>query len=95
MAKNNYKKATKFLNEVLSKKKTVFEMALWVRDHAQFLEWRCNYPHDKIYTIIQPYLEISNHLSEKGMGENKDVLRDFRMFSVETIIELEKCNSFN
>ena len=92
--KNKYKESTKFLNQLLSTKKSIFEMALWVRDHAQFLEWRCNYPTEKILPIIKPYLDVSNYLCANGMGENGDALREFQKFSVETVIKLEKCNCY-
>ena len=92
--KNKYKESTKFLNQLLSTKKSIFEMALWVRDHAQFFEWRCNYPTEKILPIIKPYLDVSNYLCANGMGENGDALREFQKFSVETVIKLEKCNCY-
>ncbi len=38
--------------------KSIFEMTVWIRDHAQFLEWFCHYNEAKIEVIMQTCMSL-------------------------------------
>ena len=94
MLKNfeEYKYKEDFLEDLFGEMESIFEMTVWVRDHANFLDWRCNYPTDKIIPIINGYLGISKYLTDSGFDENPNIIKEFRIFSIETAIKLELCN---
>lgn len=94
MLKNfeEYKYKEEFLEDLFGEMKSIFEITVWVRDHANFLNWRCNYPIDKIIPIINGYLGISKYLTDNGFDENPNIIKEFRIFSIETAIKLELCN---
>ena len=68
--------------------KSIYEMTVWTRDHAQFLEWFCNYDEAKIDVVMQSFVGIAQffHTNYKDSAE---AIEDFRTFCVECIITLE------
>jgi hypothetical protein len=68
--------------------KSIFEMTVWVRDHAQYLKWFCNYNEAKIEVIVQTFMSISQFF-HTNYSDNPEAVEDFRTFCVECIITLE------
>ena len=72
----------------LFEEKSVYEMTVWVRDHAQYLKWFCNYDETKIDTTVQVLMSVS-HLVYQKYNDNPDVVENFREFCIACVIELE------
>ena len=68
--------------------KSIYEMAVWTRDHAQYLKWFCNYDEDKIESIIQPFLSIAYFLHE-NYKDDRDAIEDFKVLCIVCVFELE------
>jgi hypothetical protein len=39
--------------------KSIYEMTVWTRDHAQNLIWFCGYDKEKVEAIMKPFIQIS------------------------------------
>jgi hypothetical protein len=68
--------------------KSIYEMTVWTRDHAQHLKWFCNYNSSKIDSRIQPVINFSfflyNHFNDDPI-----VIDEFRELCVACVIDLE------
>ena len=68
--------------------KSIYEMTVWTRDHAQYLEWFCNYDENKIEAILQPFMGIACYVYE-NFKDNPQVIEDFRELCIACVLELE------
>lgn len=91
MMKKNIE-AEKYVMSVLAHKKSIYELTFWVRNHAQYLKWFCNYPQKTIDEVLVPFMNLSNHLYNKGLNKDKQAVDEFRHLSVITTLALEECD---
>jgi hypothetical protein len=84
-------KAEQEVLKVLQGKKTIYELTVWVRDHAQYLKWFRNYPAKEIDEILTRYMNLSYQLYNKGLDADEEAVKDFRHFSMITTLALEEC----
>lgn len=68
--------------------KSIFEMTVWVRDHAQYLKWFQNYNATKIEATMEPFMKIAFFLYE-NYKDDPTVLEDFKALCVVCVLELE------
>ena len=68
--------------------KSIYEMTVWVRDHAQHLKWFCNYNESKINATIQPFMDVSYFLYQ-NFRDDQDVIDHFRELCVACVIDFE------
>ena len=68
--------------------KSIFEMTVWTRDHAQYLEWFCNYNENKIDALMRPYMSLAQYLSDNA-GDDPDATEQFKAICADLVIELE------
>ncbi len=89
--KANYNRSTtQAENELrqLFEGKSVYEMTVWVRDHAQYLEWFCNYNEAKIDTIMQIFMGVAQFF-HTNYKDNTEAVEEFRTFCVKCVMKLE------
>ena len=67
---------------------SIYEMTVWVRDHAQHLKWVCNYNKSKVDATIQPFMDVS-YVFYKNFRDDLDVVDDFRELCVSCVLQLE------
>ena len=84
------KKNTNYRQYLLNifKNKSIYQMSVWTRDHAQFLKWYCNYDGKKIDDVIQSYLALGQYMNEHFRND-VDAINDFKELSIKCIEELE------
>ena len=68
--------------------KSIYEMSVWVREHAQYLKWFCGFNEAKIEAVIQPFMQLSFYLYNNCKND-AEAIKDFREFCIKCIIELE------
>lgn len=68
--------------------KSIYEMTVWTRDHAQYLKWFCGYDETKIEAIMQPFMSLAFYMYEK-FKDDLNAIDDFRAFCVVCVLELE------
>ena len=68
--------------------KSIYEMTVWLRDHAQYLKWFCNYNECEIDSRIQPVINFSFFLY-KHFKDAPIVIEEFREICVACVIDLE------
>ena len=68
--------------------KSIYEMTVWTREHAQYLKWFCGYNSNKIETILQSFMRISYYMYE-NFKDDCNAIEDFRAFCVACVLELE------
>ena len=68
--------------------KSIFEMTVWTRDHAQYLEWFCNYDENKIDALMRPYMSLAQYLSD-NVGDDPDATEQFKAICADLVIKLE------
>ena len=83
--------AKEAISLVLSTKKSIYELTRWVKEHADYLKWGCNYPEEELNEIINSYMEMSLFLYNKGLNTDEETVEDFRHLSVLAVLELENC----
>ena len=87
--KLNFKqlKAQKEIRKCLEGK-SIYEMTVWVRDHAQFLKQFPDYNESKIDAIMQMFISVAQffHTNYKDTPEAID---DFQKFCVRCVLKLE------
>lgn len=86
-----YNRAEKEVMKVLTNKKTIYELTVWVRDHAKYLEWFCNCPKKEISEVLSRYMSLSYQLYQKGLNNNKEAVDDFRHLSMLATLAMEEC----
>ena len=67
---------------------SIYQMAVWVRDHAQFLKWYRNYDDRKIDDVIQRYLALGQYMNEHFRND-VEAINDFKELSIKCVEELE------
>ena len=87
--KGNFKRI-KTQKEILKclEGKSIYEMTVWIRDHAQFLEWFCYYNEAKIEVIMQTFMSIAKFF-HTNYSYNLKAVEDFRTFCVKCVMKLE------
>ena len=71
--------------------KDIFDMTVWVRDHAQYLKWFGNYNESKLDSVLQPFMKYSFFLYT-NFREDVNAIELFRALCVDCVIDLEnKC----
>ena len=68
--------------------KSIYEMTVWTRDHAQYLKWFRGYDKTKIEAIMEPFMVIAFYMYENFKDDLK-AIEDFRAFCVVCALELE------
>ena len=68
--------------------KSIFEMTVWVRDHAQYLKWFCNYNASMLDARVQAVMSLS-HFLNTNYRDDQNVIDDFRALCVACVIDLE------
>ena len=68
--------------------KSIYEMTVWIRDHAQFLEWFCHYNEAKMEVIMQAFMSIAKFF-HTNYSDNLEAVEDFRTFCVKCVMKLE------
>ena len=68
--------------------KSIYELTVWIRDHAQFLEWFCNYNEAMLDVRVQAIMALSHYLNT-NYRDNQDVIDHFREVCVACAIDLE------
>ncbi len=79
---------------VLANKTSIFELPVFVREHAQYLAWQENYSQRELEDVLNPYMNLSCGLYNKGLNKDEEAVEEFRHLSYLAIIELEKCNQY-
>ena len=74
----------KVIMNVLEEKKSIYELAVWTRDHAQYLKWFCNYKNTD--RVVNEVLKLAQLMRE---DETKEKVDEFRYLCVKAVIELE------
>ena len=67
---------------------SIFEMTVWVRDHAQYLKWFGNYNKTMIDDRVQAIMSFSHFLSANYRDE-QSVIDGFRELCAVCVIDLE------
>ena len=90
MRVNNNQITDRAKNEIVKclEGKSIYEMTVWTRDHAQYLKWFCGYDSNKIETILQSFMRISYYMYE-NFKDDCNAIEDFRAFCVACVPELE------
>ena len=89
--KTNFKRSIDCIKNEVSKcleGKSIYEMTVWTRDHAQHLKWFHNYDEEKIEAIIKPFLGIAYYLYE-NFKDDCDAVEDFKALCIVCVLELE------
>ena len=68
--------------------KSIYEMTVWTRDHAQYLKWFCNYDEAKLDAIMQTFMGIARFF-HMNYNDNAEAIEEFRTFCVECVVKLE------
>lgn len=68
--------------------KSIYEMTVWTRDHAQHLKWFCGYDEAKIEATLQPFMQISFYMYE-NFKHDINAIEDFRALCIACTLELE------
>lgn len=68
--------------------RSIYEMTVWTRDHAQHLKWFCSYDEEKIDAIIQPLMSISHHIRE-NYQDDLEAKEFFKNLCVLCVLQLE------
>ena len=68
--------------------KSIYEMTVWIRDRAQFLEWFCHYNEAKIEVIMQTFMSIAKFF-HTNYSDNLEAVEYFRTFCVKCVMKLE------
>ena len=68
--------------------KSIYEMTVWVRDHAQYLKWFCNYDEFEIGARIQPFMNLSFFLHE-NFKNDLDAIKHFKTICEDCVLDLE------
>jgi hypothetical protein len=68
--------------------KSIYEMTVWTRDHAQYLKWFCNYDEAKLDAIMQTFMGIARFF-HTNYNDNAEAIEGFRTFCVECVVKLE------
>ena len=82
------KEAEKIALAMLKPKKSIYEITVFTRDHAQYLKWQCNYNAQAIDKIMCTYMSIARYMYEH-FNDSKEALKDFRVLSAVVITQLE------
>ena len=87
--KLNFKhsKAQKEIRKCLEGK-SIYEMTVWVRDHAQFLKQFCDYNESKIDAIMQMFMSVAKFF-HTNYKEAPEAIDDFQKFCVRCVLKLE------
>ena len=67
---------------------SIFEMTVWVRDHAQSLKWFGNYNEAKIDYRVQAIMSFSSLIRE-NFRDDPIATDEFREICIECVIDLE------
>ncbi len=68
--------------------KSIYEMTVWTRDHAQYLKWFCGFSETKIEAILQPFMQFSFFLYQ-NFKDDATAISEFREICIKFIVELE------
>ena len=68
--------------------KSIYEMTVWLRDHAQHLKWFRNYNGAQIDSRIQPVMSFSYFLY-KHFKDDPIAIEEFREICVSCVIDIE------
>ena len=68
--------------------KSIYEMTVWTRDHAQFLKQFCDYNESKIDAIMQMFMSVAQ-LFYTNYKDTPEAIEDFRRFCVRCVLKLE------
>lgn len=71
------------------KDKSIYQISVWTRDHAQYLKWHCNYNASKIEEVMQEFLTVGFFLNE-NFRDNEEAISDFRELGIKTVKILER-----
>ena len=69
--------------------KSIYEMTIWVRDHAQYLKWFCSYDEFEIDARMQQFMNFSFFLHE-NFKNDRDAIKHFKTICVDCVLDLEK-----
>ena len=70
------------------KDKSIYQISVWTRDHAQYLKWHCNYNANKIEEVMQEFLTVGFFLNE-NFKDDEGAINDFRELGITTVKTLE------
>lgn len=70
--------------------KSIYEMTVWTRDHAQHLIWFCGYDKEKVEAIMKPFIQIS-YIYYKNYGNECDAetIESFKALCIVCALGLE------
>ena len=67
---------------------SIYQMSVWMRDHAQYLKWFRNYDERKIDDVIQRFLALGQFMSD-NFRDDVEAISDFKELSIKCVEELE------
>ena len=68
--------------------KSIYEMTVWTRDHAQFLKQFCDYNESKIDAIMEMFMSVARFF-HTNYKDTPEAVKDFRRFCVRCVLKLE------
>ena len=70
--------------------KSIYEMTVWTRDHAQHLIWFCGYDKEKVEAIMKPFIQISYiYYTNYGNEYDAETIESFKALCIVCVIGLE------
>ena len=84
-----------FLDSVFDTKKSVYEVARWAKEHADFLEYFENYDHEKVRRLMEGYLGMAFTMSTKerelreANEDPSELIAEFKHLTKLLIIDME------
>ena len=70
--------------------KSIYEMTVWTRDHAQHLIWFCGYDKEKIEAIMKPFIQISYiYYTNYGDTNDYETIESFKALCITCVLAFE------